>query len=219
MPQVLRFIICWPLMHIYLRNARGREVTPRLRDLTCKMEPSDIKNARGRRSASSPSARRGSSRTAVGPDNDEMPPSKLLYHKYRNTNELSHEKSIHKNLSKLQQYNTINLIVPQNMHSYYCIICLYIWPMFKKACLSSIDGYRFSMRHHGIPHLSNSFFLFFADLNTLLKNYLILTLLLQTPNLTNIGLILWHKSKNKQKCMLQTKAVQNVIIIILFIFF
>ena len=33
-------------MHIYPRNARGREVTPRLRDLTCKMEPSDIKKMR-----------------------------------------------------------------------------------------------------------------------------------------------------------------------------
>src|ERR1041385_904674 len=34
-------------MHIYLRNARGREVTPRLRDWTCKMESSDIAKCKG----------------------------------------------------------------------------------------------------------------------------------------------------------------------------
>ena len=34
-------------MHIYPRNARGREVTPRLRDLTCKMESSDIAKCKG----------------------------------------------------------------------------------------------------------------------------------------------------------------------------
>ena len=35
------------IMHIYPRNARGREVTPRLRDLTCKMESSDIAKCNG----------------------------------------------------------------------------------------------------------------------------------------------------------------------------
>ena len=34
-------------MHIYPHNARGREVTPRLRDLTCKMESSDIAKCKG----------------------------------------------------------------------------------------------------------------------------------------------------------------------------
>src|SRR3954466_16333746 len=34
-------------MHIYPRNARGREVTPRLRDSTCKMETSDIEKCKG----------------------------------------------------------------------------------------------------------------------------------------------------------------------------
>ena len=34
-------------MHIYPRNARGREVTPRLRDSTCKMESSDIAKCKG----------------------------------------------------------------------------------------------------------------------------------------------------------------------------
>ena len=34
-------------MHIYPRNTRGREVTPRLRDLTCKMESSDIAKCEG----------------------------------------------------------------------------------------------------------------------------------------------------------------------------
>ena len=34
-------------MHIYPRNARGREVTPRLRDLTCKMESSVVAKCKG----------------------------------------------------------------------------------------------------------------------------------------------------------------------------
>ena len=66
-------------MHIYPRNARGREVTPRLRDLTCKMESSDIAKCEGgdgvlahprRVEEVVDSTVSQGSRTAAGPDND-----------------------------------------------------------------------------------------------------------------------------------------------------
>ena len=66
-------------MHIYPRNAHGREVTPRLRDLTCKMESSDIAKCEGgdevlahprRAEEVVDSTVSQGSRTAAGPDND-----------------------------------------------------------------------------------------------------------------------------------------------------